>query len=358
MCLGYRVRHGLIWKDGLGSEASQLPGVAMRFCRRGFTLIELLVVIAIIAVLVGLLVPAVQKVREAANRMKCSNNLKQIGLALHNYQSVAEKYPLAGSYPLGSTANDMYSVQARLLPFIEQGNLYSQIDLNATPATQLQVIGQRIAIYLCPSEIADRSRDQGGGKITYPLNYGANFGTWFVWSPVTGQGGDGAITVNYQTRPADFTDGMSNTIGFSEVKAYQAYVRNTAAPTSLNQPIPADVSAVAGMAATGSYRGEVGHTEWTDSPCHQTGVSFVFTPNTRVLFSNGGVNLDIDMLTQVEGSHGSKPSYAAITSRSYHSGGVNSLLMDGSVRFVGQSIGVSTWRALGTRAGGEVVGDW
>jgi len=330
----------------------------MRHSRRAFTLIELLVIIAIIAILVGLLVPAVQKVREAANRMKCANNLKQIGLALHNYQSVAEKYPPGGNYPVGAIANDVYSVQARLLPFIEQGNLYAQIDLNATPATQLQVIGQRIAIYLCPSEIADRPRDQGGGKITYPLNYGANFGTWFIWSPATGQGGDGALPVNLQARPADFLDGLSNTIAFSEVKAYQSYVRNTAAPTGLGQPFPSDIAAVTNLAATGSYRGEVGHTEWTDSPCHQTGVSFVFTPNTRVPFTSGSNTLDIDLLTQVEGSHASKPSYAAITSRSYHGGGVNSLLMDGSVRFVAQSIASSTWRALGTRAGGEVLGDW
>mgnify|MGYP006274854655 CR=1 FL=1 len=325
--------------------------------RRAFTLIELLVVIAIIAILVGLLVPAVQKVREAANRMKCANNLKQIGLALHNYQSVAEKYPPGGTYPVGAIANDVYSVQARLLPFIEQGNLYAQIDLNATPATQLQVIGQRIAIYLCPSEIADRSRDQGGGKITYPLNYGANFGTWFIWSPASGQGGDGALPVNQQTRPADFLDGLSNTIAFSEVKAYQSYVRNTASPTTLGQPAPSDTATVAAMAATGSYRGEVGHTEWTDSPCHQTGVSFVFTPNTRVPFTAGGATLDIDLLTQVEGSHASKPSYAAITSRSYHSGGVNTLLMDGSVRFMNQSITTAAWRAFGTRAGGEVISD-
>ncbi|MFM8930496.1 MAG: DUF1559 domain-containing protein, partial [Gemmataceae bacterium] len=238
-----------------------------------------------------------------------------------------------------------------------QGNLYAQIDLNATPATQLQVIGQRIAIYLCPSEIADRPRDQGGGKITYPLNYGANFGTWFIWSPATGQSGDGALPINLQTRPADFLDGLSNTIAFSEVKAYQSYVRNTSSPTALGQPAPVDPAVTAALAATGSYRGEVGHTEWTDSPCHQTGVSFVFPPNTRVPFTTAGNTLDIDLLTQVEGSHASKPSYAAITSRSYHSGGVNSLLMDGSVRFMNQSIAMVTWRALATRAGGEVIGD-
>ena len=326
--------------------------------RRAFTLIELLVVIAIIAILVGLLVPAVQKVREAASRMKCANNLKQIGLALHNYQSGAEKYPSAGTDPVGAVANDVYSVQARLLPFIEQGNLYAQIDLNAMPATQLQVIGQRIAIYICPSEIADRPRDQGAGKITYPLNYGANFGTWFIWSAANGQGGDGAIPVNLQTRPGDFLDGMSNTIGFAEVKAYQPYVRNSSSPTTLNQPFPADPAAVAMLAATGSYRGEVGHTEWTDSPCHQTGFSFVFPPNTRVPFVSNGQTVDIDLLTQVEGSHASKPSYAAITSRSYHSNGVNVLLMDGSVRFMNQSVALATWRSLGTRAGGEVVGDY
>jgi len=112
------------------------------------------------------------------------------------------------------------------------------IDLNATPATQLNVIRQRIPIYLCPSESKDVARDQGAGKITYPLNYAANYGTWFIWDPTTGQNGDGALPVNRATRPADFDDGLSNTIGFAEVKAYQPYVRNTTSPTTMGCPIP------------------------------------------------------------------------------------------------------------------------
>lgn len=327
--------------------------------RQGFTLIELLVVIAIIAILIGLLLPAVQKVREAANRAKCQNNLKQIGLAVHNYESTFQNFPVGGMYPVGTTSNDVYSIHARILPYLEQDNLYRMIDLNVVPASQLEVIKQRIAIYICPSETRDRARDQGGtpAKITYPLCYAANLGTWFVWDPVTGRGGDGAFRVNSNTTVADFIDGMSNTVGFSEVKAYQHYVRNTSSPATMNAPYPTTVDEVSAMAATGTYRGEIAHTEWTDSPSHQSGFSFVFPPNTKVPFSVNGAPVDVDVLTQVEGSHATKPSYSAVTSRSYHSSGiVNVLLMDGSVRPVKPSISMAAWRAAGSCAGGETFG--
>ena len=258
----------------------------------------------------------------------------------------------------------MYSVQARLLPFIEQGNLYSQIDLNVTPATQLNVIGQRIAIYICPSETRDVPRDQGGGKVTYPLNYAANFGTWFVWNPATGQAGNGALPVavlgrRSWTTPSSFSDGLSNTVAFSEVKAYQHYVRNTSGPAGMGAAFPSTVADITAYASSGTYRGEIGHTEWTDSPSHQTGFSFAATPNAKVPYVTGGVEVDVDVLTQVEGSSASKPSYSAITSRSHHTGGVvNVLLMDGSVRTVSKSIAPDTWRALGSRDGGEGVNDF
>ncbi len=124
----------------------------------------------------------------------------------------------------------------------------------------------------------------------------------------------------------------------------------------MNEPYPVDETDVLDLAASGSFRGPIGHTEWTDSPVHQSGVTFVLPPNTKVLLPNNQQLFDIDVLTQVEGSDASKPSYGVITSRSYHSGDlVNAAYMDGSVRTVTGMIDVGIWRALGTRAGGEIV---
>jgi prepilin-type N-terminal cleavage/methylation domain-containing protein/prepilin-type processing-associated H-X9-DG protein len=321
--------------------------------RRGFTLIELLVVIAIIGILIALLLPAVQKIREAAARIKCANNLKQIGLALHNYESAQSSFPPAGVYPVGQTSPDTYSIHARILPYLEQDNLYQLVNLNAPAISQPVVVQQRIAVYLCPAEVNDHARTDST-PVRYPLNYAANVGSWFVYDPTTGQGGDGAIPMNRGTRPGDFTDGLSNTVGFAEVKAYGSYLLNAGVPRSLSAPPPATPAALIGLG--GSLKANVTHTGWTEGQTFQTGLTFVFTPNTPVPYSTGGQTYDVDYVTSRDGSSATLPSYAAMTARSYHSGGtVNVLLMDGSVRSVTPSINLATWRALGTRAGNEVV---
>jgi prepilin-type N-terminal cleavage/methylation domain-containing protein len=335
-------------------------------CRRtAFTLVELLVVIAVIGVLVALLLPAVQSAREAARRMSCQNNLKQIALATHNYESALGAYPPSFCIQPGAVLsgnNGSWSAQGRILPYIEQGSAYDRVQLDvAWDAPTNRATGvpiMRIPVYRCPSEANDLPRlDGSGAAYTRPLNYTFNLGTWLVHHPATNQGGDGAMFVNSRLTPADFLDGLSNTLCASEAKAFTSYIRNTTDP---GPAPPADSSAFQGMSGQlklgPNLNDNTGHTEWCDGRVHHSGFTTAFTPNTKVLYHSGGRTYDIDFNSRQEGQSATQATYAAITARSYHSGGiVNAVLMDGSVRTISRSVALPVWRALGTRAGGEVI---
>lgn len=318
---------------------------------RGFTLIELLVVIGIIGVLVALLLPAVQQAREAARRTQCRNNLKQVGLALHNYLDAFSRFPPVTVMPAAQVFQP-WSGQARLLPYLEQASLYNKIDWSTGNefTGNPQAARTRVSIYLCPSEINDRERVTP--TLThYPLSYGFNEGTWFIYDPVSGAVGDGAFHPNRAFRPADFTDGLSSTLAAAEVKAYQPNLWDTGNPSTLNvgpPSSPAQVSAYFG----GTFDSN-GHTEWVEGDVHETGFTTTLTPNTSVPYTIGGVTYDVDVTSMRDGESASVPTYAAVISRSFHTGLVNVLMMDGSSRSVSNNIDLGVWRAAGTRAGGE-----
>lgn len=337
----------------------------MSFCRRAFTLIELLVVIAIIAILIALLLPAVQQAREAARRTQCRNNLKQIGLALHNYLDAHSVFPPSYCVVPGvtTTVGGQWSVFARLLPYMEQSNLQNLINWSVGYSTQVNVATTRVPSYLCPSEPNDvvRVNPSTGVPRDYPANYVINFGTWKIYDPISGSGSDGAFFPNSKMRPANFTDGMSNTLCVSEAKAYTPYVRNTTA--DLGSTVPTDPSFAAAFVGDGCCIGSslqlnTGHTEWADGLCQQSGFTTTFTPNTKIPYVMSGATYDIDIISWREGTHATRVQYAAMPARSYHEGIVMTLLMDGSARTVSENIDRQVWQSLGTRAGGEVVGEF
>ncbi len=327
-----------------------------------FTLVELLVVIAIIGILVGLLLPAVQAAREAARRMQCGNNLKQIGLALLNYESAHRRLPpgVAISIDAANVNNNLgWGVHGRILPFLEQQNLSNRIDLVTGWDFQMVIDGVTVPTYQCPSDInASRIRDPGpsGGnprpKLA-PTSYGFNYGPWFIYNPATGARGDGVFYPNSFLKLAQFTDGTSNTLAAADVKSWTGYFRN-GGPSSTN--IPNTAADVIAIAAAGSFR-DTGHTEWPDGRVHHTGFTTTLTPNTKVIQVVGGVTYDIDYNSWQEGLNGrqGRPTYAVITARSFHTGIVNALSMDGSVRTFSDTIELAAWRSLGTPGGGEVV---
>lgn len=333
----------------------------MNRLRHAFTLIELLVVIAIIAVLIGLLVPAVQKVRSAAARAQCLNNMKQIGLAMHGYMDANNGLPANGNYIWNGSAvttTNAWSAMARLLPHIEQENLFRGIDFAASYSTQPAISSKRVATFICPSEINDKGHgtDPTFGNKYWPINYVLNNGTWAVLTGKASgmQTGNGAFGPNRGFRSADFTDGLSNTMAAGEVKAFTNRVAGASNATVFAAP-PQSPTASAGLSAfslAALNPASFTHVEWVDGKVHETGLTTVFTPNTKVSYMNGGLEYDVDMVLATESSPGD--TYAAVTSRSFHSGGVNVLLMDGSTRFINDSIDLTAWRALSTRAGGEV----
>jgi prepilin-type N-terminal cleavage/methylation domain-containing protein len=333
----------------------------------GFSLVELLVVVAIVATLIGLLLPAVQSARESARRSACHNNLRQLGIALANYESAYLKYPPSCIWSSTSvsdaSSNAVWSAQGRLLPFLEEFTVGDEIHRQlavpysqATLGTGQLISALRIPALVCPSEPNTQVRTKADGTPEYaPLNYAINLGTWMVFQPATMAGGDGAFFPNSRLTAAHFTDGLSKTIALAEVKTFTPYFRNAALP----QPArPSSAGAVCSLG--GEFKNDLptpgsGHTEWVDGRSHQTGFTSTFPPQTTVPCQRPSGIYDVDWTNQQEAKSLTAPTAAAITARSHHAGVVNHVMMDGSVQQATETIAAAVWQALTTRSGSEAV---
>ncbi|WP_165074808.1 DUF1559 domain-containing protein [Paludisphaera rhizosphaerae] len=330
--------------------------------RRGFTLIELLVVIAIIAVLIALLLPAVQAAREASRRIQCTNNLKQLGLSLHNYHSAIGSFPSAGwvapmnnwwvAQNLTAPGHFRYSSLLQILPYMELGAASNAMnfmlplyDINGVDMPQNTTVYQmQVTSFLCPSDI--RSSRNGNEA---PCNYascsgdGQPGGDGLAW---TGGRPNGVLYLNSTTSMATVTDGTSNTAMMSE---------GTVGPNTTVSPNPQDVMVQltltlsqpsdiflyqplvpADCQASTNYRYDR-HTNWIDGDYRHTMYDHYMGPNSKIYDCLRG------------------PQHGWRTARSRHSGGVNVLMSDGSVRFFKDSVNLTAWQAVATVGGGEVV---
>jgi prepilin-type N-terminal cleavage/methylation domain-containing protein/prepilin-type processing-associated H-X9-DG protein len=349
--------------------------------RSGFTLIELLVVIAIIAVLIALLLPAVQAAREAARRAQCVNNLKQIGLALHNYHSSNDAFPplAVPVNGLGSTTTyqDHWgpSVLLRSLGMIEGQNLYNAFNFqvgcvigncDVTGSGNVTVVKTVVNTFICPSS-------PHSSVFPYSSNYGASIGPQFRWDATSGGIGVGAFASQVSRGFKDFTDGTSNTVVLAEIRTgngllgtrdrteFFTKVKWPANPPSGNGQDQVATNP-AGYAnnqaytrlcdqarANGANELDQAAEFWALSRTHRGAVvSMLQTPNTT--------HADcFDDSTHPLTDYPTAGPNMNSASRSWHSGGVNVLLGDGSVKFIKDSISERTWFALGTRAGGEIL---
>jgi prepilin-type processing-associated H-X9-DG protein len=301
-----------------------------------------------------LLLPAVQAARESARSMQCKNNMKQVVLAVHNYQSALGVFPPISLYPR-TTTFEPWSAHARLLPYLEQSNLYGIIDFSAQKefVNNPQACATRVAAYQCVSDPNRRQRVTPK-LIHFPLNIVFNEGTWFIYDSATDQIGDGAFVPNRAFRPAEIADGLSSTLAASEGKAYQPNVWDTHKPSALGVSPPATAAEL--VPYWGGTFDTNGHTEWVEGDAHETGFTTTFTPNTKVPYTPNGQ--DVDLTSSRDGESTTLPTYAAVTARSYHPGYVNAATLDGSVRPVSNNIAHPVWRALGTRNGGETINDF
>lgn len=359
--------------------------------RRAFTLIELLVVIAIIAVLIALLLPAVQQAREAARRTQCKNNLKQLGLAFHNYLDVHKVFPastiqLQGMEGTGSSGVGQATISegyawgflARLLPFVDQATVYNSMNLNIPlydPSNNFFITAQNraaagtvIRAFLCPSDIGTPVSPLGGPSAANyfgygmsalaPTNYAVCTGSGLVgavpYSPGTNGPGspymtDGIVYGTSNTSPASVTDGLSNTVAISECLLGNTTESSSAAPGGSVQRyygyINSPMSDSACAAPIGyNYTNNKGFL-WLSGELRISSYNHYYTPNQKIY----------DCISQYTPTY---DTFGWHKASSQHVGGVHVTLGDGSGRFISENIDVSLWRGLSTRAGSERLGEF